>query len=108
MFAVHASRGERRREFPLLCCLEGTEAALTRGSPVRPRRSRRRSRLPLHVGRLPTGVLFLARNVSGLVIELGSLVEEPRRARIGSNFPYRAALSSVIRNSFQKIDVPVL
>src|ERR1700730_6063101 len=30
MLAYHASRGERRREFPLLCCLEGTEAARPR------------------------------------------------------------------------------
>src|SRR3982074_530786 len=45
-------------------------------SPVQPRRSRRRSRLPLHVGRLRTDVHVLERNVFNLVIELGSLVEE--------------------------------
>ena len=47
-------------------------------SRVQPRRSRRRSRLPLHVGRLRTDVHVLERNVFNLVIELGSLVEETR------------------------------
>src|SRR3954469_1179057 len=44
-------------------------------SPLQPRRSRRRSRLPLHVGRLRTDVHILERNVFNL---LGSLVEETR------------------------------
>ena len=103
-------------------------------SPVQPRRSRRRSRLPLHVGRLRTDVHVLERNVFNLVIELGSLVEETRsefgvagllgepqeRGRLPESFKtsehtsdptspiYRATRSSVTRNSFQKIDVPVL
>src|ERR1700676_329823 len=76
MRACHASRGERRREFPLLCCLEGTEAARPRallfshGEAVADHVCR------LHVGRLRTNVHVLEQNVFNLVIELGSLVEE--------------------------------
>lgn len=44
-------------------------------------RSRRRSHLPLHVGRLRTAVLFSRENDFGPLIFLGSFVEESRNGR---------------------------
>src|SRR5882757_1571023 len=73
MLACHASRDvnfpcyvawRERRRLGLVC------------SPVLPRGSRRQSRLPLHVGRLHGRPCF-GRNVTNLVIELGSFVERP-------------------------------